>query len=495
METSKSRLRVESTSLFFAAKFYIKPAATVKIFCYNRLKLMISGGKALFSSRRLLHVRLFFEGALVGIFTGAIVATLRFLLDEADIYRPIVFAQVNSLGKLIFAGGLMLLLAIFLSKAINFDSQVAGSGIPQIKDILQGRSHMIKPFRLLALKFFATITAIGAGMSLGRAGISVQFGAAVGNFFTRIFYAENIHHETVEGKFLLTAGAGAGLAAIFNAPLAAVIFCIEELRNRFSQEILIAAVTASVTASFVVKIFFGVRPVFETITATSIHIPPVTTVPTIEMIANLSAAPIKFFLLFISLGFLCGILGALFSKALIFALDTYDRLKIFGVKRFAIPLLLAIPLGIKFPQILGCGNVLVDEILVVHLSLSLLIIFFVGKILYTLICFGTNAPGGLFLPVLVIGALIGNIFARIGNDLHIFTADWTTLFIIFGMAAFFAAVVKAPITGSILILELTGQFSHLVGLIVVSGAAFMISDLLGGKPIFSAIMERSHDKN
>lgn len=446
------------------------------------------------STRRLLRVRLFLEGLIVGVFTGAIVATLRFLLDEADIYRPIIFSRVDSLGKVLLTIGVMILLATILARAISFDAQVSGSGVPQIKGILQGRARMVKPLRLLTLKFFATVLGIGAGLSLGRAGISVQFGAAVGNFFTRIFYAGNKHHAAVEGKFLLTAGAGAGLAAIFNAPLAGVIFCIEDLRKKFSQEILIAAVTAAVTASFVVKMVFGVRPVFETITATPLQMPTVMTVPTFEMATTLAAAPIKFTALFISLGVLCGLSGALFSKALLFALDTYDRLKIFGVKRFAIPLLLAIPLGIELPQVLGCGNVLVDEILVTHLSLSLLAILLAGKIFYTLICFGTNAPGGLFLPVLVIGALIGNIFARVGNGLHIFTADWTTLFIIFGMAAFFAAVIKAPVTGAILILELTGQFSHLVGLIVVSGAAFLVSDLCGGEPIFSALLNRSNKK-
>ena len=441
-----------------------------------------------------MRIRLFFEGIIVGIFTGAVVATLRFLLDEADIYRPIIFARVDSLGRIFFAIGVMILLATILSKAVNFDAQVGGSGIPQLKGILQGRTQMVKPFRLLAVKFFATVLGIGAGLSLGRAGISVQFGAAIGNFFTKIIYAKNKHHEAVEGNFLLTAGAGAGLAAIFSAPLAGVIFCIEELRRRFSQEILLAAVTAAISASFVVKIVFGVRPVFETITATPLSIPAVITIFDLEMIAAMSAAPLKFAALFILLGIICGIIGAYFSKALIFALDTYDRLKIFGRKRFAIPLLLAIPLGIKLPQVLGCGNVLVDEILITHLSLSLLIILLAGKILYTLISFGTNAPGGLFLPVLVIGALIGNVFARIGNALHFFTADWTTLFIIFGMAAFFAAVVKAPVTGSILILELTGQFSHLVGLIVVSSAAFLISDLCGGEPIFSALLERTQNK-
>ena len=441
-----------------------------------------------------MRFRLFLEGALVGIFTGAIMAALRFLLDEADIYRPIIFAHVNSLGRIFLAIGVMILLAAILSKAINFDAQVAGSGVPQIKGILQGRTQMINPFRLLALKFLVTVLGISAGLSLGRAGISVQFGAAVGNLFTKIIYAKNKHHEAVEGKFLLTAGAGAGLAAIFSAPLAGVIFCIEELRKRFSQEILIVAVTAAVSASFVVKIVFGVRPVFETITATSLNVPSVMSIPNFKMIATMSAAPLKFAMLFILLGVLCGFVGAYFSKALIFALDTYDRLKIFGVKRYAIPLLLAIPIGIELPQILGCGNVLVDELLISNVELSLLLILLAGKILYTLICFGTNAPGGLILPVLVIGALIGNIFARIGNTLNFFTADWITLFIIFGMAAFFAAVIKAPVTGSILILELTGQFEYLVGLIVVSGAAFLISDLCGVEPIFSTLMKRSQNK-
>lgn len=421
-------------------------------------------------------------------------AALRFLLDEADIYRPLIFARVDSLGKVLLTIGVMILLAAILSKAVSFDAQVSGSGIPQIKGVLQGRARMIKPLRLLAVKFFAAVLGIGAGLSLGRAGISVQFGAAVGNFFTKIFYAGNRRHTAVEGDFLLTAGAGAGLAAIFNAPLAGVIFCIEELRKKFSPEILTVTVTAAVTASFVVKIVFGVRPVFETITATSLNMPSVMTLPNLDMIASLSATPLKFAALFILLSAFCGMTGAIFSKALICALDVYDRLKIFGVKRFAIPLLLAIPLGIKLPQVLGCGNVLVDEILVSHLTLSLLATLLMGKIFYTLICFGTNAPGGLFLPVLVIGALIGDIFAQVGNGLHVFTADWTTLFIIFGMTAFFAAVTKTPITGAVLILELTGQFSHLAWLMVVSGTAFLVSDLCGGKPIFSALFERSHTK-
>ena len=107
-----------------------------------------------------------------------------------------------------------------------------------------------------------------------------------------------------------------------------------------------------------------------------------------------------------------------------------------------------------------------------------------------MICFGTNAPGGIFLPLLVLGALSGNIFASLGIAAEIFNAEWLAMFIIFAMAAYFAAVVKAPITGSILIMELTGNFYHLLALMIVSHVAFLISDLCGGKPAYSALLER-----
>jgi len=176
-------------------------------------------------------------------------------------------------------------------------------------------------------------------------------------------------------------------------------------------------------------------------------------------------------------------------------LDVYDKLKIFGVKRFLLPLLLILPLGVMLPQILGCGNVLVDDLLSAQFNSSMTIILFLGKWLFTLICFGTGAAGGVFLPLLTVGALGGKIFADIGAGLGFFSAQWATLLTVFGMVAFFAAVVKAPITGSILIMEITGQFSYLLTLTIVSGAAYMAADFCGGKPIFSALLNRSLSKN
>lgn len=429
------------------------------------------------ASRQKFRIRLFFEGVRIGICTGVIVAALRFLLDAADIFRPLWFKNFDA-GKFFLTAIILIFTAKFLAWAINLDKQVSGSGVPQIKGMLQGTAKMYKPLRLILLKFTAVILAIGAGMSLGRAGISVQFGACVGNFFNK------------KSDILLTAGAAAGLAAVFNAPLSGMIFCIEELRKKFTPEILVATLTASVSASAVVDLVFGVRPIFETITAQPLAVPEILKVSSLEIFAEHTAAPIKIFSCFVTLGIFSGILGALFTKTMLKSLYWYEKCPVSDFQRFLVPLILILPIGLNLPQILGCGNVLVDDLLNREFNFEMIVILFFGKWLFTLICFGTGAPGGVFLPVLTLGALGGSIFAEVGASLGIFSAYWTTLLIIFGMTAFFAAVLKAPVTGCLLIMETTGQFSYLLTLTIVSGAAFMAADICGGKAIFSALLNR-----
>ncbi len=430
--------------------------------------------------RRRYRIRLCLEGLAIGILTGAVIAVFRILIDQADIYRPLWFQNFGA-EKFSLTFCALILIGIFLARVIKFDGQIAGSGIPQIKAMLMGQAQMFKPIRLLALKFLSTILTICAGMSLGRAGISVQFGACIGDFFS------NKSH--IEDEILLTAGASAGLAAVFNAPLAGVIFCLEDLHKKFTPEILVATLTASVSASSVVKLVFGVRPIFETITATPMAIPEILKVPTLEIFAEMSAEPLKIFLFFVALGIFLGIIGVIFNQAILTSLNVYD--KFLGSRRFLIPLLLIIPIGLNLPRILGCGNVLVDELLRAQFDLKMTLILFAGKFLFTLICFGTGAPGGLFLPIMTLGALGGNIFAEIGMRLGFFSAEWATLSIIFGMTAMFAATVKAPVTGCLLMMEITGQFSYLLTLMIISGAAFMTADFLGGEPIFSALLNRT----
>lgn len=438
------------------------------------------------SLRHRFRIKLFFEGAAIGIFTGVIISVLRFLLDNADILRPIYFESLSGGADFFITFCGLILLAIFLSKAMEFDKQVGGSGVPQIEGILQDKTQMINPLRLLILKFTSTVLAIGAGMSLGRAGVSVQFGSCVGKFFSD----KILPHHKKDAKILIAAGASAGLSAVFTAPLAGVFFCIEELHKKFDAETLIATVTASVSAAAVTKLGFGVRPIFETMTAEPLAVPKILELPTVEMLTMQTGESLKIFLCFLAMAILLGVIGAFFTKSLLLSLEIFERLELKLFYKILIPLILILPLGKFLPEVLGCGNVLVDDLLNEKFLFSTVLILFAGKFLFTLICFGTNAPGGIFLPLLTLGALGGHIFASAGVFLNLFSADLTSLFVIFGMAAMFAAVIKSPVTGSILIMEVTGQFSYLLTLIIISGVAFMTSDLIGGKPIFSALLYR-----
>ena len=124
-------------------------------------------------------------------------------------------------------------------------------------------------------------------------------------------------------------------------------------------------------------------------------------------------------------------------------------------------------------------------------SLLFLLLLLFGKFFFTMLCFGSGVPGGIFLPMLVLGALGGAIFAKAALALGLMEPAYAVNFIVFGMAAYFAAVVKSPVTGSILIMEMTGSFQHMLALICVSVAAYMVTDMAKGAPVYDALLERS----
>lgn len=302
-------------------------------------------------------------------------------------------------------------------------------------------------------------------MSLGREGPSVQIGATVGQGVSRL-----IGRLKIEEKFLVTSGASAGLAAAFNAPLAGVIFAMEELNKNFSPAILMSTVAASLSADFVTKLFYGSTSAFN--------------------FPELPILPVNYYIYLIGLGLIIGLFGGFFNRSLIKTLEFKDKIRLPNTIIIAIPLLIAGLFGYFLPEVLGGGNHLIDSLGQSYFPISLLILLVLVKFFFTLISYGTGVPGGIFLPILVIGALTGNIYSDfIVKFLHV-SPYYSNNFIIFAMAAYFTAVVKAPITGSILITEMTGSFSHLWALITVSTVAYLASDLLKTKPMYEALYDR-----
>lgn len=420
-------------------------------------------------------LRLLLEGLAVGLGAGISISVFRYLLAGSEILRPVIYHNLREaladgqwqwLALYILS---FIIIAYLLKLIVAREPMCTGSGIPQIKGILQGDMSM-RWFSVLWSKIIGGVLAIGAGMSLGREGPSVQIGACVGQGLS-----QTSRRTGFESRILMTAGAGAGLAAAFNAPLAGVIFGLEEMQKTISPAILLTGITASITAATVTEVVFGMSPVFS--------------------MGYLLPLPLNLFDVLVAAGIVIGLLGRLFNIALAYSLNTYSRLGLSGMKKPLVPLVLAGILGFVLPEILGGGNLLVDSLVVTDYTIGFLCLLFVGKFLFTMICFGSGVPGGIFLPMLVLGAAGGAVLAKLLVLAGLLPAMYYADIIVFGMAAYFSSVVKSPVTGSILILEMTGSFQHMLALLVVSLTAYVISDLTGGRPVYDELLDRALGKS
>lgn len=425
--------------------------------------------------KRRFSLRLLLEGLAVGLGAGISISVFRYLLAGSEILRPVIYHNLREaladgqwqwLALYILS---FIIIAYLLKLIVVREPMCTGSGIPQIKGILQGDMSM-KWFSVLWSKIIGGVLAIGAGMSLGREGPSVQIGACVGQGLS-----QTSRRTGFESRILMTAGAGAGLAAAFNAPLAGVIFGLEEMQKTISPALLLTGITASITAATVTEVVFGMSPVFS--------------------MGYLLPLPLNLFDVLVVAGIVIGLLGRFFNIALAYSLNTYSRLGLSGMKKPLVPLVLAGILGFVLPEILGGGNLLVDSLVVTDYTIGFLCLLFVGKFLFTMICFGSGVPGGIFLPMLVLGAAGGAVLAKLLVLAGLLPAMYYADIIVFGMAAYFSSVVKSPVTGSILILEMTGSFQHMLALLVVSLTAYVISDLTGGRPVYDELLDRALGKS
>ena len=418
----------------------------------------IESAMTMMTDPRHFKLRLFIEGNIIGVATGMVIALFRYLLELSEEYLPVLYRWLPEHIVWIPVWFLALFLCSWvLYRIVHKDGMTSGSGIPQIKGILLGEMDM-NWARVLVLKFTGAVLGIGAGMSLGREGPSVQLGACLGQGLGRL-----THRSYAESHYLLTAGA-------FNAPLAGVIFCLEELTKNFSAFVLMGAISAAVTATTVTQYFFGMQPVF--------HMGVVPVIDTGDM-----------YFLLILLGAFVGLLGLAFNPMLTRSQDFYKKVP--ARWRPVVPLFCAGILGFVLPQVLGGGSRLVDSLVVTDYTLAFLVLLLAAKFLFTMVCFGSGVPGGIFLPMLVLGSVGGAVFAKVAIFFQWMPELFAVNCIVFGMAAYFSAVVKSPITGSILIMEMTGSFEHMLALIIVSMTAYLVSDLTGGAPVYDMLLARS----
>lgn len=407
-----------------------------------------------------------FRSLVIGVLSGLAVVLFRFLLDRADnIRRSVYTALAGASIQLYFIWAIFLMLVGLLSGfLIKRHPMIRGSGIPQLKGAMERKLHMAW-WPELAYKLGGGVLAIGCGLSLGREGPSVQLGAYTAQALTRV-----MKRPETERKYLITSGAAAGLAAAFNAPLAGVLFALEELHKHFSPFLILCTMAGSVAGDLVAGFFFGLRPVFD------FH--------------DIDILPLAFLPCTIILGFVCAILGELFKRSLYSAQNLFIRMRIPIVFRPVLPLLLSIIPGVFLYDAIGGGHHLIMNLAKAVPALPILLILLACKLIFTSLSYGSGAPGGIFLPLLAIGAIIGASYSR-GLVLLGFSVEQYHLnFIILGMAGLFTSVVRAPLTGTILILEMCGNLDHFSGIIACSLSAFAFGALFKAQPVYDVLLER-----
>lgn len=422
--------------------------------------------------RRLFQLRLFLDGILTGILAGLSVALYRFLIEEAEAARGALYAShlvpsllAGDILPLIFWFLFLALAAALLSWMCRFEPMASGSGIPQVKGVLLGRFAM-RWARVLSVQIFGGALAIGAGLSLGHAGPAVQIGAASAEGFCALSRLRRI-----EARYLFAGGAGAGLSAVFNAPLSGLLFILEILPHNLSAALLLPAMAAASSAALVIRFFFGDGTIFH--------------------FTNMLPLPAGHILYAAGIAAVAGAAAVPFNSGLIRVRRLYQLPFLnHPYRRIACPLFLAGILGFVMPPILGGGEGLVNALLSGQPDFSTLLFLLAAKAAFTLLSFGSGVPGGFFFPSLVIGAMTGAATGSLLISAGAFPPEYMTNCIILSMAAFFAGSVRAPITGAALLLEMTGDFQHLLFLTMAAAIGYTVSGLLGSAPIYDALLQR-----
>lgn len=389
-----------------------------------------------------------------------------------------VASELTRLGEALSAQGLPSWLLPVASTALlaalaawlvqRFAPETRGSGVQEIEGALDGL-RPVRWRRVLPVKFAGGVLALGAGMVMGREGPTIQMGGAVGRMLSDLTGRADEHAHT-----LVAAGAGAGLAAAFNAPLAGVLLVIEEMRPQFHYSVVSVqcVLVACAVSDIVVRFLLGGADV-------------------ISMVAYPTPA-LSVMWTFVALGVLFGLLGLVFNATLVFLLDVFDQvpaaarwLAAAGVGA-AVGLLASVD-----PDLVGGGyraiaDALAGRVLPVSLLAVCLVRFFA-----TLVCFASGPPGGIFAPLLALGTLLGVAFGDLAQHLPIDAIPQAGVFVVAGMAALFSATVRAPITGLVLAVELTGNYALILPVTLACVGASVTAHHLGGRPVYTVLLERA----
>jgi len=416
---------------------------------------------------------------VAGAGSGLIVAIFRLALDQADHWRNELIARGHHeslIGFVLIVTGSAAAVALAAGLVRRFSPYASGSGIPQVEGALTGDLPPAPP-RLLPVKFLGGLLAIGAGMALGREGPSVQMGAVVAHIVGKAF-----RRSWPDLRTLLAAGAGAGLAVAFNAPIAGAVFVLEELVRRLETRIAVVALGASSTAILISRLLLGDAPDFQV---------------AVSARAMTATGPLPYAVaatwpLYLALWVIAGIAASLYNRAILGAISLAARLDqrcAVEIQAAAVGALVGI-IGWFSPGLIGGGDGITQHVLAGGAALGAIPLAFLVRFGLGAACYAARTPGGLFAPLLVLGAQLGLGFGALCQAAFPDLGIEPAAFAVVAMAAFFTGVVQAPVTGIVLVTEMTAAFTTLLPMLAACFAAMVTADMLRAMPIYDSLRER-----
>lgn len=417
---------------------------------------------------------------LVGLAAGSVGAAFHYCLNQAFAVHASLAARFAvepgmAVGIAVVMGSAMAGAAFLLVR--RFAPEAAGSGIQEIEGAVSGL-RTVRWLYVMPVKFVGGVLAIGAGLVLGREGPTVHLGGCVGKMI-----GEKAKASPATIHILLASGAAAGLSVAFGAPLASILFVMEEMRGRFRYTFVSihAVAISSVTAKVVNDQVFGLGPLL-----------PIQLKRSLADVVHFPAELAAFLPIFIGLGILLGVCGAGFNKTLMACLGVLDRCSARTMFLFTVCLGgLAGALMLLAPAVVGGGEMLVESVFADKSHFWVLLVLLVVRSAMTFLSYGTGVPGGIFAPMLAIGALVGMCFGTVAHMIMPDLVTYPAAFALAAMGGLFAATVRAPLTGIVLVAELTSSFGLLGPLLITCIFASATAQLLGSQPIYESLLART----
>lgn len=411
--------------------------------------------------------------AIIGSITGCIGVAFQYLViwvEHARIMLSLTWSSSFYFAYIAYfiVAALMAGIAYWLVR--RFAPESGGSGIPEIEGAL-ANLRPVRWQRVLPVKFIGGLGALGSGMVLGREGPTVQIGGNVGKMVADFFH---VRGDSYLHTFIAT-GAAAGVTAAFNAPLAGILFVIEEMRPQFRYSL------TSIKAIFVGVIMASVMYQFLIQPGSVFHI------------GYFHAVPVNSLWLYLLLGCCFGVIGVIANQCVLSCQKYFQQFYQQGKYRFvATGAVLGGGFGILsfvMPEITGGGFAFIPSAIAGDYFFYMLLTIFILRFAATILCFSSGAPGGIFAPTLALGTILGILFGMLIQ--HLFPDYQIELgaCAIIGMGGLFAATIRAPLTGIVLVMEMTDNYQLILPMIITCLGATLAAQALGGRPLYSSILE------